>query len=309
MIFVSAVLCLGNAVWAGEDIPPQKKKFPHPHAVHLEMVEQSTPEFAVEEIANWAEFLRSFRTKLNLFSLGAEVRRLVSRSRPETLNADEKAIVVSELNRLLGQPNAGIRGKQAAPASVEARKAAARYRKTRAPDDLRWLHRNLICDVFPQIARKAKDSELQPITCVTCHEGYEPAEQRRAEGLAAPDADERAVAECFARTVAEGRSIQECLAKAEALRAARIESLGPLRGIVQKRLTESEIPLVTAMRPEGPNTFKPLLKRLVCTQCHGHGRTVDRVKGRQGEMKAIPLFYGEGFRQVRPEDVADVRAR
>jgi hypothetical protein len=306
---VGALLCLWSAVWAGEEIPPQKKKFPHPHAVHLEMVEQSTPEFAVEEIANWAEFLRSFQTKIELFSLGADVRRLVSRARPETMNADEKAIVVSELNRLLGQPNAGIRGKQAAPASAETRKAAARYRKTRAPDDLRWLHRNLICDFFPQIARKTKDSELPPITCVTCHEGYAPAEQPRAEGLAAPDADERAVAECFAKAVAEGRSIQECLARAEALKAARIESPGPLRGIVQKRLPEGEIPLFAAMRPEDPNTFKPLLKRLVCTQCHGQGRTADRVKGRKGEMKAIPLFYGEGFRQIRPEDVADVRAR
>ena len=305
---VGALLCLWSAVWAGEEIPPQKKKFPHPHAVHLEIVEQSTPELVIEEIARWPEFVRSFQTKLELFFLGAEVRRLLARARPETLTADEKAIVVGELNRLLRQPNAGIRGGQAAPASAATKEAGARYRKTQAPDDLRWLHRNLIGDVFPQIARKVRDTELPPITCVTCHEGYAPTERRRAGGLAAPDVDERTVVECLAKAVAEGGSIQECLAKAEALRAARIEPLGPLGGMIRKRLPEGDIPLFAAMRPEEPHTFKPLLKRLVCTQCHGHGRTVDRVKGPQGEMKGIPLFYGEGFRQIRPEDVAGVRA-
>lgn len=307
---MSALLCLWSAAWAGDEIPPQKKKFPHPHAVHLEIVEQSTPEFAIEEITNWAEFFRSFQTKLELFSLAAEVRRLVSRAQPETLSADEKAIVVSELNRLLRQPNAGIRGRQAAPASAETAKAAARYRKSRAPDDLTWVHRNLIGDVFPQVARKGRDSELPPITCVTCHEGHAVADKGLVEGLAAaPDADERAVAECFARAVTEGQSTRECLAKADALRAARIQAPGPLRGIIQKRLPEGDTPLLAAVRPEDPYTFKPLLKRLACTQCHAHGRTVDRVKGRQGEMKGIPLFYGEGFRQIRPEDVADVQAR
>ena len=309
VVLVCALVGLGTLTWAGEEIRPQKKKLPHPHAVHLEIVEQGTPEFAVDEIADWVEFLRSFRTRLDGFSVEADVRRLLSRARPETLSADERTIVVGELNRLLGHPNAGIRGRPAAPASAETRKAAARHRKTLAPDDLKWLNRNLIGDVFPQIARKARESELPPITCVTCHEGYAPADRGRAEGLAAPGTDERAVVECFARALAQGRSTRECVAKAEALRAARIESAGPLSGIVQKRLPEGAIPFFVAVRPEEPHTFKPLLKRLACTQCHAHGRTIDRVKGRQGEMKGIPLFYGEGFRQIRPEDVDGVRAR
>jgi len=309
LALVSAVLCLWNAAWAGEGITPEKKKYPHPHAVHLDIVEQGVPQFAIEEIRTWPEFLRSFQTKLELFSLGTEVRRLASRARPGTVTADEKAVLVGELNRLLRQPNAGIRGQQAAPASAETTEAAARYRKTGAQDDLTWLHRNLIVDVFPQIARKARDPELPQITCVTCHEGFAPAGNGRAEGLVGPDADERAVAACLGKAVAEGRSIQECLARAAALRATRIESRGPLSGIVQKRLAEGDSSLLAAVRLEDPYTFKPLLKRLVCTQCHGHGRTVERVKGRLGETKGIPIFYGEGFRQVQPEDVARAPAR
>jgi hypothetical protein len=117
------------------------------------------------------------------------------------------------------------------------------------------------------------------------------------------------VVECFARAVAERRAAQDCLARADALRAARVEARGPLSGIVQRGLQEGDIALFSALRPRDPYTFKPLLNRLICPQCHGHGRTVDRVKGRQGEMKGIPLFYGEGFRQVQPEDVAGARAR
>jgi hypothetical protein len=306
---LSVLLCVSSAAWAGEARPGPPKKVPHPHAVHLEIGEQSRPELAVEEIANWAEFMLAFRSRLDLLSVSAEVRRLVARARPEALTVDEKAIVIGEINRLLTLPNASIRRAEAAPASAETTQAAARYRKTQDPDDLRWLHRNLVGDVFPQIARKVRDPELRPITCVTCHEGYAPPEGGRAEVPGTPGAEERAVGECVARAVAEGRSIQECLARAARLRAARIESVGPLRGVIQKRLPEGEIALLAALRPEDPSPFKPLLKRLVCTQCHGHGRTVDKVRGRQGEMKGIPLFYGEGFRQVRPEDVAGVPAR
>ena len=305
----SALVCLWNAAWAGETVPPKKKQFPHPHAVHLEIVEQGVPEFAVEEITSWAAFLRVFQAKLDQFSVGADVRRLVSRARPEALSADEKAIVLGELTRLLRQPNAGIVGRPAAPASAETQQAAARYGKTQDAGDLRWLHRHLLGDIFPQIARRARESELPPITCVTCHEGYAPADRGRAEGLVSPEADERAVVECFTRAVAERRSTQECVARADALRAAKIESRGPLSAIVQRPVPEGEIPLLVALRPRDPYTFKPLLSRLACTQCHAHGRTVDRIKGRLGEMKGIPLFYGEGFRQIRPEDLAGAAAR
>lgn len=309
LALVGVLSCLWTLAWAGEGVPAQKKKLLHPHAVHLDIVEQSTPELAVEEIGSWAELLRSFAARVDVFAVEPEVRRLLARVRPEAVSADEKAIVVGELNRLMRQPNAGMRGAPPAPASAEAKQAALRYRKSKAPDDLRWLNRSLIADVFPQIARKARDPEIPPITCVTCHEGYAPAQPLPAEGRAVADADERAVTECFARAVAERRSVQECLARADALRAARIASLGPLTGTIQRRLPEGDVPLLAAIRPEAPYTFKPLLKRLVCTQCHGHGRTVDRVKGRHGEMKGIPLFYGEGFRQIPPEDLAGARAR
>jgi hypothetical protein len=306
---VGALLWFCGTAWSGEEKSQQKKKFPHPHAVHLEIVQQSTPEFTIEDIANWPEFLRSFLGKLSLFSVGPEVRRMASLARPEAIAADEKTILVEELNRLLGQPNAGVRGKPATPTSAETKKAAARYRKTGDPDDLKWLRRNLINDVFPQLARKARESEVPPITCVTCHESYAPVEKSGAEAPPAPAADEKAVAECFLNAVAGGQSPKECLLRADALRAARIESYGPPVGFVQKNPTEGEIAFITAMRPENPYTFKPLLKRLVCTQCHGYGRTVDKVKSRDGKMKEIPLFFGSGFRQVRPEDVADVQAR
>ncbi|HET8577195.1 MAG TPA: hypothetical protein VFO18_08860 [Methylomirabilota bacterium] len=305
----SVLLCLGSSAWAGQEAPAQKKKFPHPHAVHLDIVEQDAPEFAVEDIASWPEFVRSLRSNLQLLSVRADVQRLVLRARPEAVSADEKAIVVGELNRLLTQPNAGIRRSEAPAGSSETKKAAAHYRKTQAPDDLRWLHRNMIGDLFPQITRKSRGSELPRITCATCHEGFVPADARGAAGLAAPEGDERAVAACVTKAVADRRSIQECLARAEALRAARVESRGPLTGIIQKRLAEGDSPFLATLRPEDPYTFKPLLKRLVCTGCHGQARTVDKVRGPQGELKGIPIFYGEGFRQIRPEDVPGAPGR
>jgi hypothetical protein len=79
--------------------------------------------------------------------------------------------------------------------------------------------------------------------------------------------------------------------------------------VIQRPLPEGDIPFHVAIRPADPYPFKPLLKRLVCTECHAHGRTVERIRGRQGEMKGIPIFYGAGFREIRPEDLTGAPAR
>jgi hypothetical protein len=306
---LSLLLCAGTTAWAGEVRPVLPKKVPHPHAVHLDLVEQSRPEVTLDEISNWPEFMAGFRARLDILSVSPEVRRLAARARADALTADEKAIVVGEVNRMLALPNAGLRTTAPVPASPETGQAAARHRRTQDPEDLRWLHRNLLGDVLPQLARKVRDPDLRPITCVTCHEGFAPPEGGRGVAPEASGAEERAVGECVARAVATGGPVQECLARAARLRAARIEAVGPLRGVIQRALPDGEIPLYVALRPSDPYPFKPLLKRLVCTECHAHGRTVERVRGRQGEIKGIPLFYGAGFREIRPEDFQGAPAR
>jgi hypothetical protein len=73
-----------------------------------------------------------------------------------------------------------------------------------------------------------------------------------------------------------------------------IEDPGPLKKFIQRSDTKGEIPFFVAVHPENPYTFKPLLKKLVCIECHSRERKVDKVMGHNGKVKDIPIFYGVG---------------
>jgi hypothetical protein len=273
------------------------------------MTLQSLPEISAEEIGSWPEFLRLLQRNLDRFSEESDLRKILGAIRPDAVTEDERLLVLHELNRLLAHPSAGLGRKPTGPVSTETRRLEARYRKSRDPDDLKWLNRSLFSDLLPQIPRRERLSGVPQITCATCHESYVPLGKDEPRDPSDAIGDERQVANCFARAALEGKSMGECRAMADRLKAARIDAYGPLSHTVQRGTPEDDIPFLTAIHPEKPYTFKPLLKRLVCIQCHGQGRTVDKVIGRHGELKGIPIFYGREFRQVRPEDTANAQGR
>ena len=88
----------------------------------------------------------------------------------------------------------------------------------------------------------------------------------------------------------------ECIEKANIVRKSKIEPYGPLKSYIQRDKPEEMNAYLIAMRPDVPYTFKPLLKRLVCVECHSKDRKVNKVTGRDGKTKEIPIFYGLGIK-------------
>jgi len=56
--------------------------------------------------------------------------------------------------------------------------------------------------------------------------------------------------------------------------------------------------LLEAVHPENPYTFKPLLSRLVCLDCHGVDRGIEELMGADGKMRTPPIFYGSSARSL-----------
>ena len=50
--------------------------------------------------------------------------------------------------------------------------------------------------------------------------------------------------------------------------------------------------ILEAVHPENPYTFKPLLKRLVCVDCHGPAREIDEIRHADGKTHKIKYLYG-----------------
>jgi hypothetical protein len=277
---------------AEEAVSKQGKKYPHPHTLHMEAAGRITPEFSIGEIGDWRGFARSLQKKVNTLPFTQEGRMVIGGLKPDSLSSDDMALLVNELNRLLTDENVG----------------AGQKGKAGNTEDLKWINRGLLSDAFPQLARKEKGKTLKKITCTTCHEAYAQAEKDAEKS----NVNEKAVIECFSGAIsgkAEGKEAMEgCLKMADMLNKARIQPYGPLKNFIQRGVPEGDIPFFVAIHPEDPYTYKPLLKRLVCLECHGQDRKVDKITGRDGKVKKIPLFYGAGLRQkAKDESDADVR--
>lgn len=289
----AAVAVLYGAAWAEEGSRKLKKKYPHPHSLHLEVVSQKAADISVDEVKDWPGFLRALQGKQQVLSLSAEARILVSGLKPDAVNEDDKTAVLNELNKLLADEVFSLRARSIAGFSDETRKAEMNYLKTKSADDIKWFNRNVISDIFPQILRKAKGAELKKITCSTCHEGYAKAEKAVKEA----GINEGIVMECFSKAITGDQAIDECVEKASMLKKAKIEPYGPLKNFIQRKGSEEEIPFFVAVHPENPYTFKPLINKLLCLECHGQDRKVTKIKGKDGKMKDIPIFYGLGAKK------------
>lgn len=273
--------------WSDEGIvTKQGKKYPHPHTIHLEALSQRTADFSIDEIKDWAGFLQSLRNRLNVLPFSTEAKIMISGFKHSALNSDEKAFVVTEINRLLADEGIFSQLKSIVAFSDQTKKLEAEYLKTNSKEDGKWLNRSIINDVFPQTFRIGKVKGLKKMTCATCHEAWDKEEFK--------DINERAVMECFSNAIAGEKGMEECIEKAKLLKESRIEDPGPLKKFIQRSNTKGDIPSFVAVHPETPYTFNPLLKRLVCIECHSRERKVDKVMGRDGKVKDIQIFYGVG---------------
>lgn len=303
-LLLTAYCLLPTSAWSEEQVSKKKKKYPHPHTLHLEVVSQKTPDFSIDEIKDWPGFLRLLQSRLSDLPFSIEARMVIKAFKPDALNSDEKTIVVNELNRLLMDETFGPQRKSIAAFSSETKKLESDYIKTKGKEDLKWLNRGIINDLFPQISRKGRGEELKKITCATCHEAV-------AEGVKEADkagVDEKSVMECFSKAIAGEKTMEECKQMADLLKRTRIEPYGPLKNFIQRKDAQGEIPFFVAVHPENPYTFKPLLKRLVCVECHGYDRKVSKVRGRNGKVKEIPIFYGLGIKKRHEHDRASAES-
>jgi len=280
--------------WSDEGIvTKQGKKYPHPHTIHLEALSQRTADFSIDEIKDWTGFLQSLRNKLNVLPLSAEAKITINGFKYSALNSDEKAFIITEINRLLADEKIAAQLKDIVAFSDQAKKLEADYLKSKSKEDVKWLNRAIINDIFPQTLRIGKVKELKKMTCSTCHEAWDKEEFK--------DINERAVMECFSKAIAGEKGMDECIEKAKLLKESRIEDPGPLKKFIQRSDTKGEIPFFVAVHPENPYTFNPLLKRLVCIECHSRERKVDKVMGRDGKVKDILIFYGVGSEKPRKQ--------
>ncbi len=293
---LAIMLGLFSSARAEEAVSAQGKKYPHPHTLHLSVMSQRTPDFSANEIRNWPEFVRSLQGRLQAppfqALLGPEARMLLGGIKPGALTEDDKTAVVDELNRLLADETVGSRTRSSINFSRETKEREAYYKKTQNPEDLKWLNRGIINDLFPQTSRKKKGAELKQITCITCHEAYKQEANENTKEPAQTAVSEGDVMDCFSAAVAGGKTMDECIAMANKMKRSRIEPYGPLKNYIQRSNPDEMNPYLIAVHPEAPYTFKPLLKRLVCIECHSSDRKVDKITGRDGKIKEIPMFYG-----------------
>lgn len=290
-VFFALIIVLGFSKpgWTGGNAPKQNK-YPDPHALHLSVMGQKTADFSVDEIKDWAEFVRSLQAGLqspaekSLF--GPEARMLISGIRPAMVTDDAKVSVVNELNNLLIDKTVMPRVKNSLRFSRETVQIETQYKKTQGQDDLKWLNRSIISDMLPRIPRKQrKGTELKRLTCTTCHEMYKGSQA---------EISERDVMDCFSQAIDGKKTMGECIDMANALKRSKIQPYGPLKNFIQRSNPEGMNPYLIAVRPQSPYTFKPLLKRLVCVECHSNARKVNKITGSNGKTREIPIFYGAG---------------
>ena len=299
-VLLLAALGVWSSAWSGDNAVKQTKKYPHPHQIHMEAKSESSAEFSADEIGDWQGFMRSLQGKGRNLPLDSKDKMIISYLNQDDMSSDDKGLVINIMNKLLVEKGVASHGQGIWQISSETKKMDAVYKKTKENADLKWLNRSLLCDIFPQVKRKKRTGELKNITCATCHEAQGP----RAWGKLDPTGQqspveeavsESGVMECISKAIAGERTMEECVDMVKAVRKSVIEPYGPLKNFIRKTDAKGELPLLAAVHPEDPvYAFKPLLKRLVCLECHSRARKVDWVMGSDGKPKKIKIFFGAG---------------
>jgi len=268
-----------------------------PHLVHFEIGRDIPPVgFAVDQIKDWQGLITSLRKQLSDLPLGHGTKFLINHVMPAVMNEDEKKVIVGELNKLLQNRELHIRLAGRAAFSAETQGLRTQYRQAPTEENLQWLNRGVISDLIqgaPAVAAETgkKYNKLRGINCLTCHESWK--ESKPASGVGESDTsdNERLERMIAAQKITPPPAIQVASDKIvpddEFLRQYEI-----LKKFVVRTDKLQSAALLQAVHAENPYTFKPLLKRLVCVDCHGKDREVDRIEHADGKSHRIKFFYG-----------------
>ncbi len=278
LLLLGTALC--STALAVDETPTDKagKKYPHPHTVHMNVMELNLPEFTRDDVSDWPKLVQDLKAAPPALPLSVEARMMLAGLRPMELSNGDRQVLVNELNKILATWTEAEAG------------------KGRPPEELKWVMRDRLVGLFPSLTSKKPGAQLGKITCGTCHESQVRMAREYMERQNLTSFDEKTVLDCFNKAITGEKGFGECEAMAETLKKTRIEPYGPLRNFIQRPRKETEISFFVAIHPEEPYTFKPLLKRLVCIECHGAQRKVkvQKIRGRDGREKDMPLFYGVG---------------
>ncbi|RJX30514.1 MAG: hypothetical protein C4525_12330 [Desulfarculus sp.] len=266
------------------------KKYPDPHDIHLGMY-KSIPSvgFSVRMIKNWPVFMRSLRDKIDKLPVRHEIKLFVKSLMPNLLSDDDKAIVVSELNKLLGDVKLYAKMESSTKYSKTTNTLLANYNKTKVAEDLEWLNRSVLSDVITaaptaDYAEGLKYKKLRNISCTTCHEDWaksvKPASTMALRAAVAPPS-RLAGLKIYASQGGPVVADEEYMRNYENLKKLIVRT-----DVVGKPF------LLEGVRPDSPYTFKPLLKRLVCVECHGYDRPVKALIKEDGKKDVVKVFYG-----------------
>jgi hypothetical protein len=270
----------GLPVQAEENVIPESpvKLYPHPHSLHMNVMGQNVPEFNRADVMDWAKLIREMREAAPTLSISPEIQMLLDVVAPTEMSDSDQYAVINELNTIL----------------LAWAEAESSEKKVRNDLDLQWQIRARLIHHFPSLALRQPGSELSTMTCLTCHnnEGTQSGTYLKQHSLTRLNAE--TVLDCFAEALADGGKFGECETLAESLNQTDIEPYTASRSYIQRKKNDTDISFFVAVQPEDPYTFKPLLKNLLCVECHGSGRKVDEIRGKDGKMKKIPLLYGLG---------------
>lgn len=295
LIFVLAFALLSATVNATET--SEKKKYPDPHSIHLGIYKEIPPiGFTVRRIKDWPKFIRSLQDNIDKLAVGNEIKLFLKSLMPNLLSRDDKAIIVSQLNKFLDKPDFYAQMKDVVKYSKTTKTLLANYHRTKAFEDLKWLNRSILSDlitVAPRVdyAKGIKFRKLRNISCTTCHESWG-REVKVAAISAGPisvlPSKRRQVLQSDRRmkVMTQNSKVPKIVADDEFLR-----NYDNLKKFIVRPEVVLEPLLLRGVRPENPYIFKPLLKRLVCVECHGYNRPVKQLI-KDGKPDVVKVFYG-----------------
>lgn len=246
----------------------KEKGIREPHQVHLEIVKHvpsGSMKFSTKDIKDWKGFITSLKSKLGSIPFNPGVKAMIKGFRTGSLNKGDKAIVINELNKLLTNPDLSSNVKAVAKFSKATKRAEKRYKRKWSEANLKSYNRSIINDMFPQTPRaklvdNKKYAKMRNFTCEVCHEFLKTARIKLDEGY--------------------------------------LKEHDNTKRYIIRKSTRGTPFLLDAVSPKNPYTFKPLLKRLVCVECHNPYRKVKKIT-KNGKTSVVPVFYGEGPRRPK----------
>lgn len=261
---VVAVFPNASAQAAEVTLKMKEKGIREPHQVHLEIakyIPSVSVKFSNKGIKDWKGFVGSLKSKLDSMPFSPGIKAMIKGFRPGFLNKADKAMVINELNKLLTNPDLSSNVKGVVKFSKATQKAEKLYKKKWTEDNLKWLNRSIMNDMFPQTPRiervdDKKYAKMRNFICEACHEFLTTTRVKLDENY--------------------------------------LKEHDKTKRYIIRTGTAGTPPLLEAVSPKNPYTFKPTLNRLVCVECHSPAQQVKKILRPDGKTWVVPVFYGEG---------------